>query len=133
MSRTERRIRHVTEAASLRIGAGLVCQAPNADCVWPSIRARCEKDARRDLCGGRGATRVSAATQTWLELVVNLHTAKTLVITVPPDLPRPCGRRDRMRNSLLQCSYVFFGSRTVQLERTRQRQAVCASRGKIVP
>jgi hypothetical protein len=33
MSRTQRRIRHVTEAASLRIGAGLGCQAPNADCV----------------------------------------------------------------------------------------------------
>jgi hypothetical protein len=62
MSRTQRRIRHVTEAASLRIGAGLGCQAPNADCVRPPIRARCVKDARRDLCGGRGATRVPTAT-----------------------------------------------------------------------
>jgi hypothetical protein len=40
---------------------------------------------------------------------------------------------NRMTGSLLQCSDVSFGSRTAQLKRARQRQAACASKGKIVP
>ena len=83
MSRTQRRIRHVTEAASLRIGAGMDCQVPNTDDVRPPIRARCEKDARRDLCGGRGATRVSTATAS-LRLYVRLDGAYHQWRRIPP-------------------------------------------------
>jgi len=38
------------------------------------------------------------------DLVINLKTAKALGLTVPPS------RGDRVRGSLLQCSYVAFGS-----------------------
>ena len=49
MPRAQYRNRHVTEAASLRIGG-----VHTRDRVRPSIRARCGKAARRDLCGGPG-------------------------------------------------------------------------------
>jgi hypothetical protein len=61
MSRTQRRIWHVTEAASPRIGAVWVPNTPKADRVRPSIRARCVSSARRDLCGGRGVILVPTA------------------------------------------------------------------------
>jgi hypothetical protein len=57
MLRTQRRNRHVTEAASPRIGA-----VWKADHVRPETRARCGKAARRDLRGGRGAILVPTAT-----------------------------------------------------------------------
>src|SRR5208337_2955353 len=56
------RTRRVPEAASLRIGGAWAAQAPNSDRVRPSAGARCEKAARRDLCGGTGATRFPTAT-----------------------------------------------------------------------
>ena len=62
MSRTQRRNRHVTEAASPRIGAAWVPNTPKADHVRPETRARCGKAARRDLRGGRGAILVPTAT-----------------------------------------------------------------------
>ena len=52
MLRTQRRNRHVTEAASPRIGAVWVPVTPKADHVRPETRARCGKAARRDLRGG---------------------------------------------------------------------------------
>ena len=61
MSRTQRRNRHVTEAASPRIGAAWVPNTPKADHVRPETRARCGKAARRDLRGGRGAILVPTA------------------------------------------------------------------------
>src|SRR5262249_4422980 len=54
--------RHVTEAASPRIGAAWVPNTPNADHVRPETGARCGKAARRDLRGGRLATAVPTAT-----------------------------------------------------------------------
>ena len=62
MPRTQRRNRHVTEAASPRIGAAWVPNTPKADHVRPETRARCGKAARRDLRGGRGAILVPTAT-----------------------------------------------------------------------
>jgi len=62
MPRTQRRNRHVTEAASPRIGAAWVPNTPKADHVRPEARARCGKAARRDLRGGRGAILVPTAT-----------------------------------------------------------------------
>ena len=62
MPRTQRRNRHVTEAASPRIGAVWVPNTPKADHVRPETRARCGKAARRDLRGGRGAILVPTAT-----------------------------------------------------------------------
>jgi len=62
MPRTHRRNRHVTEAASPRIGAAWVPNTPTADHVRPETRARCGKAARRDLRGGRGAILVPTAT-----------------------------------------------------------------------
>ena len=62
MPRTHRRNRHVTEAASPRIGAAWVPNTPKADHVRPETRARCGKAARRDLRGGRGAILVPTAT-----------------------------------------------------------------------
>jgi len=62
MLRTQRRNRHVTEAASPRIGAVWVPNTPKADHVRPETRARCGKAARRDLRGGRGAILVPTAT-----------------------------------------------------------------------
>ena len=61
-SRTQRRIRPVTEAASPRIGAAWVPNPPKADRVRPETGARCGKAARRDLRGGRLATAVPTAT-----------------------------------------------------------------------
>jgi len=61
MLRTQRRNRHVTEAASPRIGAVWVPNTPKADHVRPETRARCGKAARRDLRGGRGAILVPTA------------------------------------------------------------------------
>ncbi len=55
MSRTQGRIRHVTEAARPRIGVAWAAQAPKADHARPSTGARCVRSARRDLCGGGGA------------------------------------------------------------------------------
>ena len=52
MHRTQRRNRHVTEAASPRIGAAWVPNTPKADHVRPETGARCGKAARRDLRGG---------------------------------------------------------------------------------
>ena len=52
MPRAQYRNRHVTEAASLRIGG-----VHTRDRVRPPIGARCGKAARRDLCGGTGVTR----------------------------------------------------------------------------
>src|SRR5271166_5585062 len=62
-SRTQCRTRRVPEAASLRIGGAWAAQAPNSDRVRPSAGARCGKAARRDLCGGTGATRFPTATR----------------------------------------------------------------------
>src|SRR5271169_2600388 len=56
MPRAQYRNRHVTEAASLRIGG-----VHTRDRVRPSIGARCGKAARRDLCGGTGVTRFPTA------------------------------------------------------------------------
>src|SRR5437773_889723 len=54
MPRTQRRNRHVTEAAaSPRIGAAWVPNTPKADHVRPETGARCGKAARRDLRGGQ--------------------------------------------------------------------------------
>ena len=63
MLRTQRRNRHVTEAASPRIGAVWVPNTPKADHVRPETGARCGKAARRDLRGGRGAILVGAASK----------------------------------------------------------------------
>ena len=62
MPRTQCRIRHVTEAASPRIGAAWVPNTPKADHVRPETGARCVSSARRDLRGGRGAILVPTAT-----------------------------------------------------------------------
>jgi hypothetical protein len=61
-SRTQCRIRPVTEAASPRIGAAWVPNTPKADRVRPETGARCGKAARRDLHGGRGAILVPTVT-----------------------------------------------------------------------
>jgi len=73
MLRTQRRNRHVTEAASPRIGAVWVPNTPKADHVRPETRARCGKAARRDLRGGRGAILVPTATLTLLREVAAHH------------------------------------------------------------
>src|SRR5690349_236176 len=52
MHRTQCRNRHVTEAASPRIGAAWVPKTSKADHVRPETGARCGKAARRDLRGG---------------------------------------------------------------------------------
>ena len=62
MLRTQRWKRHVTEAASPRIGAVWVPNTPKADHVRPETGAGCGKAARRDLRGGRGAILVPTAT-----------------------------------------------------------------------
>jgi hypothetical protein len=62
MPRTQRRITHVTEAASPRIGAAWVPNTPKADLVRPETGAGCGKAARPDLRGGRGAILVPTAT-----------------------------------------------------------------------
>ena len=62
MPRTQRRNRHVTEAASPRIGAAWVPNTPKADHVRPETGAGCGKAARPDLRGGRGAILVPTAT-----------------------------------------------------------------------
>jgi hypothetical protein len=70
MSRTQRRIRHVTEAASPRIGAVWVPNAPKADHVRPETGAGCGKAACPDLHGGRGAILVPTVTvrqESWRE------------------------------------------------------------------
>ena len=46
---------------------------------------------------------------------------------------RPCGRRDRMRDSLLQCSYVFFGSEMSQTALAAGRESTTEQRVKFVP
>ena len=56
MPRAQYRNRHVTEAASLRIGG-----VHTRDRVRPSIGARCGEAARRVLCGGAGVTRFPTA------------------------------------------------------------------------
>jgi len=61
--RTQRRNRHVTEAASPRIGAAWVPNTPKADHVRPETGAGCGKAARPDLRGGRGAILVPTATE----------------------------------------------------------------------
>src|ERR1019366_4858786 len=58
MPRAQYRNRHVTEAASQRIGG-----VHTRDHVRPSIGARCGKAARRDLCGGTGVTRFPTASE----------------------------------------------------------------------
>src|SRR5215207_8483846 len=62
MLRTQRRIRHVTEAANPRIGTAWVPNTPKADHVRPETGAGCGKAARPDLRGGRGAILVPTAT-----------------------------------------------------------------------
>ena len=62
MLRTQRRTRHVTEAASPRIGAAWVPNTPKADHVRPETGAGCGKAACPDLRGGRGAILVPTAT-----------------------------------------------------------------------
>ena len=62
MLQTQRRTRHVTEAASPRIGAAWVPNTPKADHVRPETGAGCGKAARPDLRGGRGAILVPTAT-----------------------------------------------------------------------
>ena len=62
MLRTQRRNRHVTEAASPRIGAVWVPNTPKADHVRPETGAGCGKAACPDLRGGRGAILVPTAT-----------------------------------------------------------------------
>jgi hypothetical protein len=52
-SRTQRRIRPVTEAASPRIGAAWVPNTPKADRVRPETGARCGKAAGAKACVGR--------------------------------------------------------------------------------
>ena len=49
MPRTQRRIKHVTDAASPRIGAAWVPHTPKADHVRPETGAGCGKAARPDL------------------------------------------------------------------------------------
>jgi hypothetical protein len=61
-SRPQRRIRHVTEAASPRIGAAWVPNTPKADRVRPETGARCGKAVSRELRGGRLTTAVPTAT-----------------------------------------------------------------------
>jgi hypothetical protein len=63
MPRTQRRNRHVTEAASPRIGAVWVPNTPKADHVRPETGAGCGKAACPDLRGGRGAILVPTATE----------------------------------------------------------------------
>jgi hypothetical protein len=55
MLRTQRRNRHVTEAASPRIGAAWLPNTPKADHVRPETGAGWGKAACPDLRGGRGA------------------------------------------------------------------------------
>jgi hypothetical protein len=62
MLRTQRRTRHVTEAASPRIGAAWVPNTPKADHVRPETGAGCGKAACPDLRGGRGVILVPTAT-----------------------------------------------------------------------
>jgi hypothetical protein len=62
MPRTQCRNRHVTEAASPRIGPVWVPNTPKADHVRPETGAGCGKAARPDLRGGRGAILVPTAT-----------------------------------------------------------------------
>src|SRR5262245_31759855 len=62
MLRRQRRTKHVTEAASPRIGAVWVPNTPKADHVRPETGAGCGKAARPDLRGGRGAILVPTAT-----------------------------------------------------------------------
>jgi hypothetical protein len=64
MRRTQRRTKHVTEAASPRIGAVWVPNTPKADHVRPETGAGCGKAACPDLRGGRGAILVPTATLT---------------------------------------------------------------------
>src|SRR5215470_17613294 len=68
MLRTQRWNRHVTEAASPRIGAVWVPNTPNTDHVRPETGARCGKAARRDLRGGRLATAVPTATVDFINI-----------------------------------------------------------------
>jgi hypothetical protein len=62
MRRTQRWTKHVTDAASPRIGAAWVPHTPKADHVRPETGAGCGKAARPDLRGGRGAILVPTAT-----------------------------------------------------------------------
>ena len=69
MPRAQYRNRHVTEAASLRIGG-----VHTRDHVRPSIGARCGKAARRDLCGGTGVTRFPTASGTEAARLIGYRT-----------------------------------------------------------
>jgi hypothetical protein len=59
---------------------------------------------------GAKPTDIPFQQSTKLKLVINLKTAKALGLTVPPSFARPRRRGDRVRGSLLQCSYVSSGS-----------------------
>ena len=83
MLRTRRRIRHVAEAASPRIGAAWVPNTPNADHVRPETGARCGKGSARGAAGN--SRPYHDHSQDRILQCTEQHSG----VTQPRDFPRP--------------------------------------------